>query len=78
MGVITISLDDAIEEKLRKIAVARFRKKKGYLAKAISEALNEWASKMEQESMSKAISILLDGVNLGGIVSKKREDLHKR
>ena len=78
MGVITISLNDEIERRLRKIAIARFRKTKGHLAKAISEALQEWASKAEGESMEQALEILENGVNLGGIITKKREELHKR
>lgn len=78
MGVITISLNDKIEEKLRKLAVARFKKKKGYLTSAISEALEEWSSKIEEKNMEEAFELLEKGVDLGGLISKKREDLHKR
>ncbi len=78
MGVITISLNDKIEEMLRKLAVARFTKRKGYLAMAISEALTEWASKREGRDIEKSSELLKQGIDLGGLISKKREDLHKR
>jgi len=78
MGVITISLDDEIEKKLRTLATARFRKRKGYLAMAISEALREWVSKKQEQEMGTAIDMLEKGIDLGGIISKKKEDLHKR
>jgi predicted transcriptional regulator len=78
MGVITISLDNEIEKKLRKLAIARFKKRKGYLAMAITEALQDWASKSNEKEMDEALELLENGINLGGIISKKREDLHKR
>ena len=78
MGVITISLNDEIEKVLRRLAIARFTKRKGYLAMAISEALQDWALKSEEKSIEEASKLLEEGIDMGGLISKKREELHKR
>ena len=58
MGVITISINDRIENILRKIARTRFKKRKGYISMAITEALEEWASKKENDIISKSLKLL--------------------
>ena len=78
MGVLTISVNDETEEILRRIAIARFNKRKGYLSMAITEAVNEWAAKERNEDISKGLELLKKGIRMGGIVNKKREDWHKR
>ncbi len=78
MGIITVSIDDKTEKVLRKIAIARFQKRKGYLGKAIGEAIDEWAEKNESGVVLKSLELLEKGMYMGGIISKDREDLHKR
>ena len=78
MGVLTISVNDETEEILRRIAIARFNKRKGYLSMAITEAVNEWAAKERNEDISKGLELLKKGIKMGGIVNKKREDWHGR
>lgn len=78
MGVITISINDESEAMLRRIAKAKFSKKKGYLSMAITEAIKEWSSKKEEKETEKALDLLYKGKDMGGIISKKREDTHKR
>jgi len=78
MGVITISINSKTEELLRKLAIARFNKKKGYLSLAITEALNDWSEKEKNDNISEGLALLEKGVDLGGMISKKREEWHKR
>ncbi len=78
MGIITVSIDDKIEEQLRRLARARFNKKKGELGAAINEALKEWAEKKEQASIEEGLELLRKGINMGGMITKKREDWHRR
>jgi len=78
MGVVTISVNDETEEILRRLAVARFNKRKGYLSMAITEAVNEWAVRERNEDISKGLELLRKGKNLGGMINKKRGDWHKR
>ena len=78
MGVVTISVNDEVEEKLRKLAMARFSKRKGYLSMAISEALKEWADKERNKKISDGLKLLEEGIEMGGIVNKKRGEWHKR
>ena len=78
MGVVTISVSKEIEEKLRRLAAARFSRRKGYLSKAITEALQEWANKENNLAVTEGLELLKKGKNMGGMVSKKRGDWHKR
>lgn len=77
MGVITISINDRIENILRKIARTRFKKRKGYISMAITEALEEWASKKENDIISKSLKLLEEGIEMGKLKTK-REDWHAR
>lgn len=78
MGVITISIDEKTEKELRMLASLKFNKEKGRLSAVITEALKEWSSKKEQENLVNSLELLEKGINLGGLISKKKEDLHKR
>lgn len=42
MGKITVSIPDEIEESVRKKAMKKWGMKKGYLSKAVLEALKQW------------------------------------
>jgi len=42
MGKITVSIPDDLEEKVRIKAMKKWGMKKGYLSKAVSEALEQW------------------------------------
>ena len=43
-----MEIDDELEERFRKVAVAKFGPKKGYLKKATEEALHQWIRKEEE------------------------------
>lgn len=78
MGIITVSIDDEIENKLRKLALAKFGKMKGSLSNLIEEAVEDLSQRESQELIIKGIELLEKGVNMGGMISKKREDWHRR
>ncbi len=74
MGVVTITLDDSVEERLRMLA-----KGKGALGKAISSATKEWLERQHQELIKrKFIAMLQKGRPMGKILYKKREELYDR
>lgn len=45
MGQINLKIDDNLEKEFRKIAAEKFEAKKGFLKKAIEEAIREWINK---------------------------------
>jgi hypothetical protein len=54
MGKISVILDDQREERLRKIAVAKFGLKRGYLTKALEEAIRLWMEENKGYESKKA------------------------
>jgi len=45
MGHINLSIDDGLEREFRRTAVLKFEARKGFLKKAIEEAISEWIRK---------------------------------
>jgi len=74
MGIVTISMDDEVERKLRTIV-----KGKRALGKAITSATKEWLEKQKQELLKKKLAdIMRKGWPMGKILVKKREELYDR
>jgi len=68
-----------LRKKLRDVAVARYGKRKGYLGKAVTEAVEEWARKTEEVDINAHASAMLKkGFNLGGLKTKNRSEWHER
>lgn len=76
MGTITISLDDETETLFRKRTFQLYGRKKGVLAKALTEALQEWSQK--KAYLDSALLILEDGRDMGKLTYGKRDELHER
>jgi len=77
--VVTISVDAVVEEKFRRVAKVVHGKKKGYLSKALTEAMDKWTKDKEKnDSVAAAIRMLDQGVDLGGIKYRHRDELHER
>ena len=74
---ITINVDEEIVRKLREM---RTREKvgKGFLGRVVTEAVKEWVNRKEERTISKSLELLEHGIDMGGIISKKREALHER
>jgi hypothetical protein len=45
MGQVNLKIDDSLEKEFRKIAAEKFEARKGFLKKAIEEAIREWIHK---------------------------------
>lgn len=76
---ITVNIREDAEKKLRQLAEVKYGKRKGYLGKALSEAVDEWAEKTEKSDVDvRAIAMLKKGYNMGGFKTKKRSEWHER
>jgi len=49
MGKINLEIDDSLEKEFRKMAVEKFEARKGFLKKAVEEALWEWLRKNQRK-----------------------------
>ena len=74
---ITVNLDEAIEKEFKEKARLKYGKKKGSLAKAMNEALEEWLKSDSKNTLEENLKLLESGIEM-----KKwkfnREDLHER
>ncbi|MEM3127090.1 MAG: hypothetical protein QW331_03425 [Candidatus Woesearchaeota archaeon] len=79
MGVITISMKDEKEKRLREYAKEKYGERKGHLTMAITEAVDE---KIEEDERGKARKKLLEimekGYHMGKIKIKHRSELYDR
>lgn len=77
--IITVSVEEDIEKRFRRLASATYGKRKGYLGKAITEAMREWERKKKETDVNaRALEMLRNGFDLGGITYRKRAELHER
>jgi hypothetical protein len=77
--IITVSVNAEVERKFRKAARALHGKKKGYLGKALTDAMEIWTKDKEQnDTVVAAMKLLEDGIDLGGVKHKHRDELHER
>jgi len=49
MGQLNLKVDDELEREFRKVAAERFEARKGFLKKAVEEALSEWIRKNQKK-----------------------------
>ncbi len=77
MGIITVSIDNQVERKLRLIASVLYSKRKGYLGKAITDALEEWTDRKKGDSIVKSLSLLEKGIDMGKLKTT-RPEWHER
>ncbi|MBI4170364.1 MAG: hypothetical protein HY514_01625 [Candidatus Aenigmarchaeota archaeon] len=78
MGIMTISVNDEAEKLFRKLASAKYGKRKGALGEAVEEAIGLWAEKEKKNAVAKAMELLEKGHNSGGLLYKSRDELHER
>jgi hypothetical protein len=79
MGTITICIDDATEQRFREIAKTILGRKKGYLGRAVTEAIALWIRDREQETIAQQAHALLEKEHhLGTFRYRTREDIHDR
>ncbi len=79
MTTITVNVDDDVERGFRKVAGMAYHKKKGYLGKALTEAMKQWIYEKKQKEISeKQLKLLENGFDFGKKLYNSREDLHER
>jgi hypothetical protein len=78
MGTITVNVEDKVEKRFREVASTVFGKRKGYLGKALTIAMQTWTEEKRKTAELRAFDMLKTGLNLGGIKYKKRKELHER
>ena len=76
---ITVSVNADVEQRFRRTAKAIHGKKKGYLGKALTDAMEKWTKDREQtDTVAAALSLLDQGIDMGGVRYKHRDELHER
>jgi len=76
---ITVSVNAEVEQKFRRTARAIHGKKKGYLGKALTDAMDRWTKeKQETDTVAATMRLLDEGLDLGGVKYRHREELHER
>jgi predicted transcriptional regulator len=79
MATITICIDDATEERFRELAKTVIGEKKGYLGRAVTEAITLWIRDKEQATIAReALALLEKEHRLGKFAYRSREDIHDR
>jgi hypothetical protein len=48
MGQINLKIDDLLEKEFRQVAAEKFEAKKGFLKKAVEEAIKDWVNKNQR------------------------------
>lgn len=65
--------------KLKQTARSVHGSKKGYLGKALTDAMaKRTKEKQKMETVASTLSLLDEGISLGGIKNKHRDELHVR
>ena len=76
---ITVNVRADVEKRFRRVAAARHGKKKGHLGRAVTEAMQRWAEEAERtDDVARTMKLLDEGLDLGGLKYKSREELHDR
>jgi len=76
---ITISVQEDVEERFRRLAGSMYGKHKGYLGKAVTEAMSTWVErKGGSDVVAKSLKLLETGIKMGKFKFKSRDELHER
>jgi hypothetical protein len=76
---ITINVREDVEKRFRRVAASKHGKKKGFLGRALTEAMQRWADEEEgAEVVAQTLRLLEEGLDLGGMKYSRRQELHER
>jgi predicted transcriptional regulator len=76
---ITVNVNAEVERKFRRTAKAVHGKKKGFLGKALTDAMERWTKEKEEtDTIAAVLSLLDEGLDLGGVKYRHRDELHER
>ena len=76
MGVVTVTIDDDVEERFRE-TLEEIGNEKGAMGEAVSEALERWMKEKESSGTKRWKEIMEEGIEMGEI-DFNRDDLHER
>ena len=77
MGTITIKVDDEIERTFKMIAKMTYSKRKRYLEKAITDAMENWINEKKQGEIAEdALNLMEKSFDFGKRLYEKRTELH--
>lgn len=74
---ITVNVEEEVDSEFRKQASLKYGKKKGYLGKALTEAMKEWAKKRNEDVDRKFLKLLKEGIKTKAW-KFNREELYER
>ena len=60
----TVNVETEIESEFRRRAIQKYGMKKGYLGKALTEAMKEWAHKKNADIEMEALKLLKEGIKM--------------
>ena len=76
---ITVNVRADVEKRFRRVAASTQGRKKGYLGRALTEAMDKWArEKEEKDTVAQTLRLLDEGLELGGLRYRHRDELHGR
>ncbi|MDE1873609.1 MAG: hypothetical protein KGI04_00615 [Candidatus Micrarchaeota archaeon] len=74
---ITVNVEENVESEFRRIAGRRYGRRKGYLGKAVTEAMKEWSDKRNDDVVSQGLELLKKGI-AGKKWTFNRAELYER
>ncbi|MFG1459971.1 MAG: hypothetical protein AAE987_01155 [Thermoplasmataceae archaeon] len=74
---VTVNLDESIEKRFREKAILKYGHRKGSLAMALNEALENWIKDEGVDSLSENLNLLDKGIKMKKW-NFKREELYER
>ena len=76
---ITVSVREDVERRFRRVAASKHGKKKGYLGRALTDAMERWADQEEaSDAAAQTLKMLEEGLDLGGLKYSHKAELHER
>ena len=79
MGTITVNIKDEVEKEFKAVASIAHGGEKGYLEKAVVDAMQRWIEEKRQEKIAEeALKLIEQGFDFGKRLYKDRSDLYER
>ena len=76
---ITVSVDAEVEKRFRRIAKMIHGQRKGYLGRALTEAMTTWTKERERtDNVVATLRLLEEGLDIGLERYRTRDELHER
>ena len=74
---ITVNINEKIENEFREKAALKYGKRKGYLGKAMTEAMDQWMRNLDSDIEAQSLKMLKEGIKMKKW-KFKREELYER